>query len=782
MVRKVLPTNNFYISMHDPINNRILFPYCVSETNLVEGQRPVAKGLTEYLLRQEKVIFLTPADLVRLIENGEVSSDMAPRMSWLGAPLSDALGRTCGAMAIYWPLEKQEVQENYIRLLEIIAAQVSVAIIRVRAEEALKESEALFTMGPAVKLIIDPHDGNIVNANGVALDFYGYSAHELRAMNISDINVDPAKDATENPTKTMRDGSERPNLQHRIKDGSLKDVEVYSGPITIGGKTLLQSTIIDVSSRTKMERELQKSSERLELVIEASGAGIWDWNMKSGAMFLDRQWKSIIGYAEHEFEDKFSEWSDRIHPEDSRRMLQAVTEAQKDKTGKYEVEYRLRHKDGSYRWVKTVGKITYDAQGEPERLTGSNIDITENRKLMALHLENENRLKDFAQAVPDVSFVIDEAGKVIEAFGSDETMFPAPKTHIQGHTISEVFSGEMAKNLMEDIKRTIEKKSTLRVEYVADVAKGQLFLVGRLSPMRFILEGKNLVAAVFQDFTERWKAESMLQASYQMRRKSDFLNDLILGSRALDKETMEFAAKIGLDFSRPLFCCIVSCEQSSVSGNKSNGSIFDVPARKDEIMEAIDDGTNRIIWDCRDVIGVIYLLEELDTVDRKCCIKAAEFLKANISENNPGIDVMIGIGDVGLGGDGLRNSFQQAWSTMTAIRSRAGKTGSVSHYRDLGILQLLARKIDNESAEDFIRVTIGKILDYDRDKGTEYLQTLEVILSHESLKESAQLLFVHPNTVLYRRQRIEKLLNISLDDIEVKVAVIAAMKLYKLNH
>jgi sugar diacid utilization regulator len=322
----------------------------------------------------------------------------------------------------------------------------------------------------------------------------------------------------------------------------------------------------------------------------------------------------------------------------------------------------------------------------------------------------------------------------------------------------------------------------LRIEHVVDVRKGRLFLVGRVSPMNYKHEGKRLVAVVFQDFTERWNAESLLQASYQMRRKSDFLNDLVLGNRNLDTDALDVAAKMGLDFSQPMFCCIVSSGSLSVRDSAGKSVFSELSAHKDMIMTDIGNEEDRIVWDCREGIGVIFLQRESPTDGIRQSIEKAAMLKETICLGEPDLEVVIGVGDTARGADGLRKSFRQARNAILAIRSRAGNCDSVSHFRKLGILQLLAQTGGDESSREFVDVTLGALIAYDREKGTDYLQTLELILASVSLKEVAQALFIHPNTVLFRRQRIEKLLCIDLDDFETRIALVAAIKLHKLDN
>jgi PAS domain S-box-containing protein len=651
-----------------------------------------------------------------------------------------------------------------------------------RAEEAMKATAERFSTGSAIRMIIDPRDGRIIDVNDAAMKFYGYSVDELKNLHIFDINISPINEAKEKPIKDDAVDAKPAIFQHRKKDGSIKLVEVYSSPIRMGSEVLLHSIIVDVSSREKMEKDLQIIAERLALVMEASGAGIWDRNLKTNKVFVDSQWKAMIGYKEYEMDYDEREWQSRKLPQDSSRFQQAVSDALKRKLNKFEVEHRIRHKDGSYRWIRTIGKITFDENRRPVRLTGSNVDITDKKKLVDLQLESGNRLKYFAQAVPDISFIIDEDGLFFEVFGADEGLLPFCKKNIRGRTVSDVYPVAMANKLMAEIRLSIDSNAVLRIEHIIEVAKGRLFFVGRVSPMHCTSEGKKLVAVVLQDFTERWKAESLLHASYQMRRKSDFLNDLVNGKIALDDVATDFATKLGLNFFHPMYCCIVSCNQPSSPDKKSKIVLSDMPNRKDMIIAAIGDEKDRIIWDCRDVIGIIYLEKEPVQDVKLRSVETAKLLQARIGEVDPTLEVLIGVGAVGEGTDGLRKSFQQASSALLATRSRAGKNGNISHYRDLGILQLLVQAGDSENSRDFVRATIGKIIDYDLEKRSEYLLTLEMILESSTLKDAAQGLFLHPNTLLFRKRRIEKLLNISLDDFETRVAVSAAVKLHKLSN
>ena len=135
---------------------------------------------------------------------------------------------------------------NLARLAPAIRRELQDAEVRRerrRAEEALRESEArfrgLFEDNQAVMLLIDPDTGQIVDANRAAVAYYGYPRDALRGMTIWEINILPREEVLAEMTQA-RTGERRHFLfRHRLASGEVRDVEVYSGPVSVAGKTLL---------------------------------------------------------------------------------------------------------------------------------------------------------------------------------------------------------------------------------------------------------------------------------------------------------------------------------------------------------------------------------------------------------------------------------------------------------------------------------------------------------------------------------------------------------------
>ena len=121
-----------------------------------------------------------------------------------------------------------------------------------KAEELLK---SLFENSHSIMLLIHPENGNIINANGTACDFYGYTKHEITKMRIMDINTLSEEQVFQEMQKARLAKCKKFSFRHRLSSGVVKDVEVFSGPITLSGEKVLYSIIHDISERRRFEQE-----------------------------------------------------------------------------------------------------------------------------------------------------------------------------------------------------------------------------------------------------------------------------------------------------------------------------------------------------------------------------------------------------------------------------------------------------------------------------------------------------------------------------------------------
>lgn len=165
-------------------------------------------------------------------------------------------------------------------------------------------------------------------------------------------------------------------LLRRVRAELESRVEQLTAQLAAANEKLLS----EARDRARVEQELRESAERLELVMRGTNDGIWDWDMRTGHVYFSPRWKGMLGYEDDEIAGRFEEWEKRLHPDDRERALKAVADYIAGKIPAHELEHRLLHKDGTYRWILARGFALRDGSGKPYRMVGSHLDLTEWRR------------------------------------------------------------------------------------------------------------------------------------------------------------------------------------------------------------------------------------------------------------------------------------------------------------------------------------------------------------------------------------------------------------------
>ncbi len=149
---------------------------------------------------------------------------------------------------------------------------------------------------------------------------------------------------------------------------------------------------------------LQQSEDRWHFALEGSGDGVWDWNIEDNVTFFSHRWKEMLGYEDAEVAPTFEGWSSRVHPDDWERVIETQMRQVRGEAPAYSTEYRMRCKDGSYKWVLARGKVVaFDAVGNPLRMVGTHTDISERRANEAERLRLTAELKERAEHLEAVN-------------------------------------------------------------------------------------------------------------------------------------------------------------------------------------------------------------------------------------------------------------------------------------------------------------------------------------------------------------------------------------------
>ncbi len=150
--------------------------------------------------------------------------------------------------------------------------------------------------------------------------------------------------------------------------------------VVLENARLYTSARQEIAERERVEAALRESEDRFQVAITGANDGIWDWNVLTDEVYLSPRWKEMIGYSDEELPNRFDSWRECVHPDDLKGALAALQSYLRGETPVFELEHRLQHKDGSYRWILSRGASVRDASGKLYRMAGSHTDITERRK------------------------------------------------------------------------------------------------------------------------------------------------------------------------------------------------------------------------------------------------------------------------------------------------------------------------------------------------------------------------------------------------------------------
>jgi diguanylate cyclase (GGDEF)-like protein/PAS domain S-box-containing protein len=150
--------------------------------------------------------------------------------------------------------------------------------------------------------------------------------------------------------------------------------------IALENANLYQQAQMEIRERMRVETALRESQERYEIAVRGANDGLWDWDLKADKIYYSPRWKAMLGYSEGEIEESPNEWLGRVHPDDITQARLALAVHVKGETSHLETEFRMRHKDGSYRWMLCRGIAVWDEDGTAYRIAGSISDITDRKQ------------------------------------------------------------------------------------------------------------------------------------------------------------------------------------------------------------------------------------------------------------------------------------------------------------------------------------------------------------------------------------------------------------------
>lgn len=671
----------------------------------------------------------------------------------------------------------------------VVHAVISDINERIQAEKAQRESEerfrSYFQKNRSVMFLVNTETACIVDANPAAADYYGYPLAQLKQMKVTEINTLSPIEIAKKMENAVLLRENVFNFSHRLSSGEIRHVEEYSTPIRFDQRDQLLTIVHDITEHKRAESALRESEERLREVLENSLDAAYKRNLQTNAYdYLSPVFTRISGYTQDEMNIlPMESVMDLMHPDDMNEIERMIAESMPGATGTaYHLEYRFKHKDGHYRWFYDQFTIVRNTDGQALARIGSVSDITDRKRVDDALLESEKRYRELIQDANVIIVAINDQGKITfmndyglsffgytagELIGKTEVETILPEYESTGRNLLKISEDVKANvNLYQNYTHENITKSRRRV-WVNWTNRG---IVDRET-------GEKKLLCVGIDVTTARRAEQVALRQYDRFKIRDILNDGI-NRRISQTNLLSELRQAGWVLELPFVLNLLTIPAEYLSATGSNEERWDRQHHIDLLIDLFHDSSVGVAGQTPTGVVVVQSLSEQNRFVSADKVKSAaiELMKL-VSRYWLGTKIVIGVSHSTDEVHDVAELFEQARAALQYGPVLAPGQ-SVYHWHDLGCFQFIVKDMGSVQVRQFIHEQLGPLLGKNGAVNDEEgLTTLRAIISGDSLQVIANRLFVHKQTVVFRKKKLEDILGVDLDVLETRTNLNVAMKL-----
>lgn len=409
-----------------------------------------------------------------------------------------------------------------------------------RTIQALKESEARFQLLSDVTF-----EGIILHKNGIAFEINqsftritGYAREEIIGRNVFD------KLVLEEDRHLIYNNIQKKHahcyvVRVRKKEGVIIYAEIQERNIVYKDEQIRIAAVRDVSKRIEGETRLKESEEKYRTLVENANGLIYTFALDGMLNYISPNCTEMLGFLPEEYVGKTI--FDFMHPDDipaTRALLQNTIKSGSKVSN---VEYRSRHKNGTYRWFLANGSPLFDQTGELTGFMGIAHDVTARKNAEFLLRESEEKNRSIIEALPDMLFEITSKGIFTAVNANNPENLFLPIDRFLYKNIFEVMPSGFAKQTMHYVKKALREKTLQVFEYEMEVAGHPRHFEARIN-----CKGEEHVIILVRDVTDRKNAEAQQSALAAIIENSDniaVIKDLDLRVIATNNAFVKAAGK-----------------------------------------------------------------------------------------------------------------------------------------------------------------------------------------------------------------------------------------------
>jgi PAS domain S-box-containing protein len=387
-------------------------------------------------------------------------------------------------------------------------------------DSALRESEerfrAVFDQAAVGISLVHP-SGQFIGINQRYCDLVGYTKSEMLQLTFQEITYPEDIELNLEYRQQLYSGQiETFSMEKRYicKDGRLQWVNLTVSLMrdSAGVPKYTISVVEDIQERKQAEAALKESEERWQLALRGNNDSIWDLNFRTNQCFHSPRWGEMLGYEEGQSSHESDGWETRVHPDDIGRVMQVRQEHLQRKTPYYSAEYRIRCKDGSYKWILSRAQALWDEAGNPVRLVGSHTDISDRKQAEEALKASEEQFRSLSACSPVGIFLADVKGHCTYANPRLQEIVGLAFEQILGDGWTQAVYPDDREWVFAQWLRSVEAGQEDFKEYRFQTSEGIVRWVQvRSSPMH-CAQGKLIgFVGTVEDINQRKQAEAALQ-------------------------------------------------------------------------------------------------------------------------------------------------------------------------------------------------------------------------------------------------------------------------------
>ena len=386
-------------------------------------------------------------------------------------------------------------------------------------EEALSSSEkrfaTLFHLCPNMVLLTRLEDGLISEANQYFESQFGWPAEHVIGRTPLEIGlwVNPEQRAQLIKAVQKKGQAASLEVQFRASNGQIHDGILSAQKIELEGKPYLLSTFLDTSERKRAEQALKDSQERLDLALDSAQLGTWDWHIPSGMLYGSARAAQLHGLEPAPFHESFEAFFEGVPTEERDSMRDAYRSLREGPAGNYQLTYRVQLADGSSRYLESRARLYRDEQGNPLRMAGTLLDITEQVEREQRLITSEEKFASLFQVSPDpICLTLLETGQFIEINSSFTQTFGWTPEDVINRSAEQIgFWADPAPRLRR-IEQVIREQALNNVAVVVNHKNGQA-LTCIISSRLITVDKQPCIVTTLRDITQQQRSEAALKAS-----------------------------------------------------------------------------------------------------------------------------------------------------------------------------------------------------------------------------------------------------------------------------